>query len=437
MQRILSALFLLAVSVSLGFSAVTKVSLWHGYRGEEKRAIEEVAKMFNLANSDVQVTLLAVPFDALNDSLRVKIPQGNGPDVFIFAQDYTGSWAESEIILPIESYLDQNTIKLYKPYTLKAFNYMYDEAIWALPGSFKNISMYYNKDLIKNPPQKMSEIISEARKFTNPKAGQFGRWGFAYETGNFYFHTMWVQGFGGEIFRPIGKNKDGNPLFLPLLYSDPMIKAGYYVLNNVIKQQVCPVGPSGTLITQLFNTGNAMFVVSGQWFRAEIDKRINYGLSELPFMDQVDPGTPANPAARGIPFITVEGYFMTSCARNQEASVKVIKFFTSAAAGKVFAKIGKQTPANNDAYKYAEVANDDISRIFSEAAKVAKPMPNIPEMALTWDPATSGLNDILGGKKPETALRERQIQLMKSIEQLRGKGVFTKYQELGKPLSVR
>jgi hypothetical protein len=47
-------------------------------------------------------------------------------------------------------------------------------------------------------------------------------------------------------------------------------------------------------------------------------------------------------------------------------------------------------------------------------------MPNIPEMALTWDPATSGLNDILGGGDPRTVWAGRQTQLMKTIETSKG-----------------
>ncbi len=391
--------------VSSSFAAT--INLWHGYRGKEKKAIESVTRSFNLAHDDIQVKLLAVPFDALNDKLSSTIPLGTGPDVFVFAQDFVGAWAEQGLIIPLEAYLTPGITQEYFNKTIAAFNYMYDEAVWALPGSFKNIAMYYNKDKIKNPPQKMSEVMEIAKNFTKPNKGQFGQWGFVYETGNFYYHTMWIQGFGGKIFRSLGMHK-GSPLMLPLLYSKPMVDAGKFVMNNIISKNVCPIGPSGTLVTQLFNTGNAMFVVNGQWFRAEIDKNVNYGLSPLPIIDAV--------GKRAIPFITVEGYFMASSSKDQVASVKVIEYFTSAAMGKVMAQEGKQTPANRGSYKYSVVNNDSISTIFREAAQVAIAMPNVPEMALTWDPATSSMNDILGGAEPEKALKDRQIQLMKLIE---------------------
>lgn len=407
MKRLI-AVFALVMGLSTYASAVT-INIWHGYRGDEKTALEEVAASFNLAYSDVTVKYLSVPFDALNDKLRATIPLNNGPDVFVFAQDYVGAWAENGLILPLEYYLDDDTTDLYFSKVLGAFNYMYPEAIWALPGSFKNIALFYNKDLVDDPPDTMSELLELAQEYTDESYGQFGKWGFVYETGNFYQHTMWVQGFGGKIFTQIGETSAGSPIFLPLLYSQPMVDAGDYVYDNIVNGGVCPSGPSGTLVTQLFNAGTAMFVVNGQWFRGEIDDRIDYGVAKLPIIDEV--------GNRAIPFLTAEGYFMSSCCVDQEAAVKVIKYFTSAAMGKVFAEVGKQTPANKGAYDYSVVYNDDISAVFKSAAATAISMPNVPAMALTWDPATSSMNEILGGTDPATALKTYQQNLMDSIEE--------------------
>lgn len=397
-----------ALFLTAGLShALTTVNLWHGYRGQEKLAIEKVAESFNLSHPDIQVKLLAVPFDALNDSLRSKIPLGTGPDVFVFAQDYVGSWAEEGLIVPIESFVDESVTGQYYKKVLAAFNYLYPEAIWALPGSFKNIALFYNKALVSNPPNSVSEMIKLAKQFTNPHAGQFGKWGLAYEIENFYYHTMWVQGFGGKIFRRIGSTAGGSPIFLPLVYSRPMIDADTFVRDNIVGQNICPDQPSGTLVTQLFNTGNAMFVVCGQWFRGEIDPRIRYGVAKLPIIDAL--------GNRAIPFLTAEGYFLSSGCKNQSAAMTVIKYFTSAAMGKVFAEIGKQTPANKGAYQYASVANDPISQVFVDAASVAVSMPNVPEMAFGWG-SGGALHDTLGGTDPRQACAKCQADIMKQIE---------------------
>lgn len=405
----LCIVLLLAASAS---HAVVTIDIWHAYRGGEKAAIEKVAENFNLSHNGIQVKLLAVPFDALGDNLRIKIPMNNGPDIFVAAHDGIGSYVENNLILPLEYYLDESVTSQFFKKVLGAFNYLYPDAIWALPGSFKNIALFYNKALVNNPPNTVGEMMRIAKQFTNPNFGQFGKWGFVYETENFYYHTMWVQGFGGKIFRQIGATSSGSPIFLPLIYSQPMIDAGNYVVEKILKQGVCPAQPSGTLVTQLFNTGNALFVVCGQWFRGEIDPRINYGVAKLPIIDER--------GNRAIPFLTAEGYYMTSCCENQAAAMEVIKYFTSAAMGKVFAEIGKQTPANKGAYQYASVASDPIAQVFMDAASVAVSMPNIPEMALTWGPAGGSLGDIISGTDARTACAARQAELMKSLEEMKG-----------------
>jgi arabinogalactan oligomer/maltooligosaccharide transport system substrate-binding protein len=250
----------------------------------------------------------------------------------------------------------------------------------------------------------MNELITVAKQYTDPKDGTLGRWGFVYEMGNFYFHTMWVQGFGGRIFKQVGN------LYEPLLNSPAMLESMKYV-RKLQAAEVCPPGASGTLVTQLFNRGRAMFVVSGQWFRGEIAKNINYGVASLPIIDESK-----KPA---VPFLTVEGYFMARHCRDQKSAFEVIKYFTSGAMGRYMGIIGKHTPANRGAYQYPAIANEEISKVFRRAADLAVPMPNNPEMALTWSPATSALNDVLGGANIEQTLEKYQKQLIGLIADMR------------------
>ncbi len=386
------------------------ISLWHSARGESKKALEEIADSFNLSHDHIQVKLLNVPFDAINDKLTTTIPLGTGPDVFIFPHDFVGAWAEQGLILPLESYLTPGFTDQFFSKTLQAFNYMYPEAVWAIPHVFNNLVMFYNRDKIKNPPQKMSEIIQVARGFTEPKKGQLGKFGFVYQVSNFYFHTMWIQGFGGKIFRSLGFVK-GFPLLLPLFYTEPMVKAAQYVRKNIIQTGICHPEPSDVMVRELFNTGNALFAINGQWFRGEINQGLNYGVTRLPVIDEVN--------MRAIPFLTVEGFFLSSTSKHQPESVVVIEYFTSAAMAKTMAKTGKLTPANKKAYEYAVVRDDPISGIFKEAAQVAISMPNTPEMAVTWMPATFGLGDMVNGADIDSSLQQRQKEIMMLIEKAR------------------
>ena len=417
----ISFLFIILTLPNL-FGAPIKINLWHAYRGDEKKAIEQVVDTFNLTTFDIQVSLLPVPFDAMNDKIRTMVPLGKGPDLFIFAQDFTGEWANNNIILPIDDMITPDIVKQFPKYLMMAYVYGDNDNLWALPMSFKNLILFYNKNYISKVPETWSELIDLAKKFTDPKSGPYGRRGFVYDMGNFYYHTMWIQGFGGKIF----EKRKGREYF-PLLDSEPIYKSIKYVLT--LRKMINPsgdpkgeVGADGATVTELFNSGNALFVVNGQWFRGEISSKIDYGVAPFPIIDDL-PGIKGS-GRRAIPFLTVEGIFMSSNTKNKQAAFKVMQFITSPQAGRILAKIGKQTPANVGAYGYSEVKNDPISQIFIEAAKEAIPMPNVPEMALTWSPATSALVESLSlnlddpefDKKVASIWKKRQKELLDLIE---------------------
>jgi len=402
---------LLALASLILFSAALSgitLNLWHAYRGDEEKAIRIVARAFNLSHRRIQVKLLMVPFGAFSSKLLNTIPLKTGPDIFIYAQDHVGKWVNSRIILPLDFFVSARLRSHFYPNTLRAFRYKYATSLWALPGSFKNICLFYNKNLVRRIPRKMSQLIRMGKRYTDPKDGSFGRWGLIYDMGDFYFHTMWIQGFGGRIFKKRGR------LYHPQLDSQPVIKSMRYA-RKLRKSGIIPKGASGTLMTQLFNRGKAMFVISGQWFRGEISKSINYGVASLPIIDESK--------KRAVPFLTVEGYFMARYCKSQQAAFKVIKYFTSAAMGKYMGIIGKHTPANKLAYRrYRILARDPVSKVFRRAANIAVPMPNIPEMSLTWGPATGALNACLGGAPIEATLRRYQRALVRSIRKMRRGG---------------
>ena len=397
---IATAILLIAVT---GVSAAT-INLWHAYRGKEAKAIRRVARKFNLTHRH-QVRLLMVPFGAFSSKLLNTIPLRQGPDVFIYAQDHVGNWVNNRIILPLEYHVrrvgGRRFLRRFFPNTLKAFRYKYARSLWALPGSFKNLCLFYNKRLVRRPPRTMGQLMAMGKRFTNPRDGAFGRWGLIYDMGDFYFHTMWVQGFGGRIFRQVGRN------YIPQLNSSAMAKSMRYALK-IKRSGIVPKGASGTLMTQLFNRGKAMFVISGQWFRGEIARNINYGVAQLPVIKES--------GRRAVPFLTVEGYFMARYCKDQKAAFEVIRFFTSKGMAKYFGYIGKQTPANRDAYRrYRRLRTEPVSRVFRYAANFAVPMPNNPEMTLTWGPATSALNACLGGANIQATLNKFQRMLVANI----------------------
>ena len=45
-----------------------------------------------------------MPFDAFNDKIKIVVPEGRGPDLFIFTHDLVGAWSEMGIIEPLSNW---------------------------------------------------------------------------------------------------------------------------------------------------------------------------------------------------------------------------------------------------------------------------------------------------------------------------------------------
>jgi arabinogalactan oligomer/maltooligosaccharide transport system substrate-binding protein len=396
---ILAVAILVPVSLRV-FAAPTTVVIWHAYRGEEKDAIEAVAKNFNNTHKDVQLSLLAVPFDALADKVSASVPREKGPDLFIYAQDRLGGWIAAGIAEPIEYYLTDAVRARFVAGSLSAF--IYKGSTYGLPLSTKCVSLIYNKALVSNPPKTTDELIALAQSLTDPAKKQFG---LAYEIQNYYYHSIWNQGYGARVF-----DADGNPT----LNSPEAVKALEVAINLQKNLKIVPEEVTNTLVTTLFNEGKAAMVINGPWFRGEIDPNIKYGVALLPVISEI--GKPM------VPFITVEGIIMSAKSKNKDAAYAVMEYLTNNAASLTFATKGKMISANKSVYLDKKIASDPITMGFMEQAKRGNPMPNAPEMTMVWSPAATAMNKaFLGALSPADALTEAQNNVVAAITMMRGK----------------
>lgn len=404
MKRIFLFVLLVAlISVPVfikAFAAPTTIVIWHAYRGEEKDAIEAVAHNFNQTHKDIQVSLLAVPFDALADKVSASVPREKGPDLFIYAQDRLGGWIVAGIAEPIEYYLTDAVKARFVSGSLSAF--IYKGSTYGLPLSNKCVTLMYNKALVSNPPKTTDELISLAKSLTDPAKKQYG---LAYENQNYYYHSVWMQGFGARVF-----DADGNPT----LNSPAAVKALQFAIDLQQKEKIVPEEMTNTLVTTLFNEGKAAMVINGPWFRGEIDPGIKYGVALLPVISET--GKPA------IPFLTVEGIIMSAKSQNKDAAFTVMDYFTNNASSLVFATTGKMISANKSVFLNKKIASDPLIMGFMAQVKQSIPMPNAPEMTMVWSPATTAMNKaFLGALSPNDALTEAQNSVISAITLLRGK----------------
>ena len=428
------------------------LDLWHAYRGDEATALQEVVNDFERANPGIKVSVLQVPDETFANKVFTGVPQGSGPDAFITAHDVIGNWADNKIISDLTPYVTEDELKVYHETTLKALRYTMrkqadpKEGIFAIPLTYKSSVLFYNKDTVKNPPKTTDELLDYLEKNTqkceNADAGCKQHFGLVYENTNLFFHSVWLNGFGGYLFDEAG---------LIRLKNDGNVKAIEFAkkLNVYI-----PSGIDGARIKTLFYDGNADMVITGPWFMAELPEQnadaenkaraswdstsgnegkpfhyLHYGVTTLPKI--TEPGAPAD--AYGTPYVTAEGIYMARDTKSsialskmkptdpkypeakakedarRAATIKLMKYIASDGAYKRMIK-GKQMVAYKAAYDQLMRDNDPSTAFMREVAPVylaqldhAEPSSNRPEMGSLWASMQQAVQkSMFGGPSGET-----------------------------------
>ena len=113
----------LALFAACAQEGTPTLTLWHSYRGAEQDALLEVIEAFEATEPGVAVDVVPVPYDVYANKITNGVPRGNGPDLFLFAQERTGAWADAEIIAPLDGLVDGDALRGLPERMVDAFRY--------------------------------------------------------------------------------------------------------------------------------------------------------------------------------------------------------------------------------------------------------------------------------------------------------------------------
>jgi arabinogalactan oligomer/maltooligosaccharide transport system permease protein len=347
------------------------VVLWHAYRGDEERALEQVARDFEKEHPGVRVEMLSVPFEAYLSKLESAAPRGHGPDVFIDAHTRLGAYRQAKVTAEIPAgVVDAN-----------AYDAPSIDAVGAdgVPLSTKCVALYVNDALLPDPPKTL-DALEHAKLPT-------GVYPLAYEADVAYFHAPLLAAFGGRIL-----DDDGTFAFDS--------EAGVLSLQRLQKmsrEHVIPEEPNGPLVTQLFVSGKAASVINGPWLRADLGTSLRYHVVPLPSVEGAGPMRP---------LLTVEAAMLTPRGAKSALATDFLRFIAARAAAVTLATIGHQVVARNDAWTEPSIANDAPLVAFHEAARSAIATPVSARMQSAWVPTDEAIRQTLRGGDPRAALAE-------------------------------
>lgn len=369
------------------------ITIWHDKEDEVAAALQ--AELDQLA-PDIVVNMERK--DGLTDSLKmVGNDPNSAPDMYFFAHDKIGVYAEMGILAPITDFIDEETLNQYLPMTIEAATYKGE--VYQLPLYFETLLYMYNRLYMSDDevPQTTEELYSYMQETT-----QGGHYGFVEQHSTAYYAAGWLHAFEGYILNDEGE---------PGLNDANTIRALEYHKKFV---ELMPTEGEYATVNTLFREGKAHSTIGGPWLVPTArEAGIDLGIAPMPTVDETGKQIAPYSGVQGIHVLKV------AAERKHDAIAKVLEVLTGDQVGIAIAQASGCAPAKESCYDDETVSQDDMVMAMYETAQNAVPMPNVPEMDVMWTVTENLLVQVnMSGADVQTSADEAQQQALDLIAQM-------------------
>ena len=350
-----------------------KLVIWHD---KEEAVVAAMQDYLKEAVPDLEIVFEKKT--SLTDSLKLVGNDPNAaPDLFVFAHDKIGVFAEMGILAPVTPLLPEGGTDDFLPMTVTAASYK--GTLYQLPLYFETLLFMYNRRYMTD--EDVPATTEELYRYMEENTGR-GRYGFVEQHSTAYYSAAWIHGFGGSII-----DDNGTPF--------PDEQAVQQALRYHLKfVALMPGETEYNTVNTLFLEGKADATIGGPWMVPSARAAgIDLGIAPMPTVDET--------GLKLAPYSGVQGiHVLKYAAEKKTAAVKeLLAALSKPEIGTALAVASGCAPANSECYDDALVANDPMVQVMRTTAEIAVPMPNIPEMDVMWTVVSNLLTDVnLSGK---------------------------------------
>ena len=315
--------------------------------------------------------------DSATDKFQQAAATGNGPDIFIWAHDRFGEWAQSGLITPINpSVATKNSIA---DFAWDAVSFK--GKTWGYPIAVEAVGLIYNKALVPTPPKTFDEVMA-----LNAELSKEGKRAILWDYNNTYFTWPLMAANGGYVFETTeqGYNVKNTGV------NTAGAKQGAEVLKALVDKGVMPKGADYSVSEAAFNKGESAMMINGPWAWSNIKKSgIDFGVAAIPAVGD----------AISRPFTGVMAATLNAASPNQALAVEFLESYLLQVDG--LKTVNADVPLGavaNKAYM-EELSADPYIKATFENAQLGRPMPNVPEMGAFWSAMGPALSNITSGRQ--------------------------------------
>ena len=382
---LLMLLSLTACGGSTDSADANKLVIWHD---KEEAVIAALSDYLAQAAPDLDVQFEKKT--SLTDSLKlVGNDPSAAPDLFLFAHDKIGVFAEMGILAPVAPLLEDGTLDAFLPMTIDAATYK--GTLYQLPLYFETLLFMYNRRYMRD--EEVPATTEALYSYMENNTGR-GRYGFVEQHSTAYYCAAWIHGFGGSII---------DSSAVPFPDEQAVQEALAYHLKFV---KLMPGETEYNTVNTLFLEGKADATIGGPWMVPSArEAGIDLGIAPMPTVDETGLAL--------APYSGVQGlHILKAAAEKKTDAVKaLLRALAKPEIGTSLALASGCAPANGECYEDARVAEDPLVQAMRQTAEIAVPMPNIPEMDVMWTVVSNLLTDVnLSGKDIASSFQAAKAQ---------------------------
>jgi multiple sugar transport system substrate-binding protein len=365
---------------------------------------QSVVKQFEQAHPGVTVKVQTFPFAQYRDKMLVAMKGGTGPDVMTLDEVWTPEFAAAGLIQPLD-----DKVKASKQIHSADFfpgawkSTQYQGKTWAVPLNFDVWEeMYYNADMFRaagldpdKPPTTWSEWNAAAAKLTK-SPNQFGisLIGSKDESSSVMTDSLLFSN-GGQILS--GSDK--------VAFDSPENVAAYQEYQTLLKS--APQGTSGTAESDAvnqFTAGKAAMILDGSWQQDTMKTSAKF-----------DWRIAVPPAPDGKNFVgALGGWNLAVNAKSSNADL-AYQFIEMLSQPKNETAVNSLVPALKSAGEQFVQANRKQPDVILSALNSGLPRPASPVYPQLSEVQQSALQAVIGGKDPQSALKDAAQQMNQVI----------------------
>lgn len=354
---------------------------------------QEISEAFT-EETGVEVNVEVKDFGEIREAVKLAGPAGEGPDLFVGAHDWTGELAADGVVAPIEL---GGASSDFFDVALQGFTH--EGQLYAVPVATEAIAMFYNADLVAEPPATLEELRAacEGLEVENclgvPGGGD----------GPDFYHNVWfITAPGGYIF---AYDPDAGYDTSDIGLDNEGAIEGATVIQSLTEDGVMASTNYDTA-KNLFLEGSQPFWVTGPWEVGTLtDSDLNWGVAKLP---TIDGNTPA-------PFVGVQGVFLSAFSENAViAQSFLVDFIATTETQLALFEADPRNPAMQSVLD--ELADNEVVQTFTLSGADGTPMPNIPAMNAVWGAAGDNILALRNGEtEPAAAMETAAAQVREAL----------------------